>query len=95
MLADDGIFITSYVNFGHRKPMIYDRYSNVQPIQAFRNGLSRFFEIRRAFPTSHNWAHGEPNRKLVRAGNMRVNFNVPLVTPKLAVQYFFICSPKS
>jgi SAM-dependent methyltransferase len=95
LLADDGTFVVSYVNFGHRKPTIYDRYSNIQPIERFRADLARYFDIRKSFPTSHNWEHSEPNRNLIRAGNMRINFNVPFVTPKLAVQYFFLCTSRT
>jgi len=92
LLAPGGTFIVSYVNFGHRRPEIYERYSNVRSIEEFRDDLRRNFTIRQCLPTSHNWAHHEPTQTLVRAGNMRMNLNVPLLTPWLAVQYLFICS---
>jgi len=94
LVADDGLFIASYVNFGHRHPVIYSRYSNVQPIEDFQYDLSRNFVIRRSFPTSHNWVHREPSRKLLRTTNMHFNANIPILTRKLAVQYLFICSPR-
>jgi hypothetical protein len=33
------------------------------------------------------------DRRLLRAINMHVNMNIPVISPKLAVEYFFICSP--
>jgi len=89
-----GVFIVSYVNFAHRAANIYFPYSNVQPIHDFRQSLAQYFEIRRSFPTSHNWNHSEPSRKLVKAGNMHINVNVPVISRVLAVEYFFICSSR-
>jgi hypothetical protein len=74
---------------------IYFPYSNVQPIDDFRQSLARHFEIRRFFPTSHNWNHSEPGRKLVKAGNMHININVPVISRVLAVEYFFICTSRA
>jgi SAM-dependent methyltransferase len=95
ILNDAGVFIVSYVNFGHRAANIYSPYSNVQPLKDFRQSLARHFEIRRFFPTSHNWNHSEPGRKLVQAGNMHINVNVPVISRVLAVEYFFICSERA
>jgi SAM-dependent methyltransferase len=95
ILNDAGVFIVSYVNFGHRTANIYFPYSNMQPIDDFRQSLARHFEIRRFFPTSHNWNHSEPGRKLVKAGNMHININVPVISRVLAVEYFFICSSRA
>jgi len=92
LLKKDGTFIVSYTNFGHRQRNLFWAYSNVQPIDEFKRSLERCFEIRRVFPASHNWNHGQPYRKLVRAANMHVNSNIPYVSPRLAVEYFFICS---
>lgn len=94
ILNDDGTFIVSYTNFKHRKPVIYHAFSNVVSLDEFRNDLARYFNIRRCFPFSHNWKHGQPARKLVKAVNMHVSANVPLISPVLAVEYFFICSPR-
>ena len=91
ILAPGGVFIATYVNFGHRDQEIYWPYSNVRPISEFRAGLEQHFHVRRAFPTSHNWRHSEPNRPVIRDVNMRLNLNIPLVSPRLAVEYFFIC----
>jgi SAM-dependent methyltransferase len=92
LLNENGTFIVSYVNFNHRKRDIYWPYSNVQSSGDFRRSLSRHFAIRSIIPTSHNWNHWEPNRKLVRTINMHINIAIPIISPILAVEYFFICS---
>ena len=95
ILKDAGVFIVSYVNFGHRNRNIYWPYSNVQPLNDFRQSLAQHFEIRRSFPTSHNWNHSEPSRKLIKAGNMHININIPVISRVLAVEYFFICTSRA
>jgi SAM-dependent methyltransferase len=95
ILHRNGTFVVSYVNFGHRDREVYWPYNNMQPIGDFGRDLSRDFRIRRYFPTSHNWGHSEPNRRLLKAANLRLNANIPWVSPKLAVEYFFICSPRT
>jgi len=94
LLAPGGTFVVSYVNFGHRDREIYWPYNNMQPIASFGRDLGRFFKIKQFFPTSHNWGHSEPNRRLLRAINMRLNTNLPWLSPKLAVEYFFVCSAR-
>jgi SAM-dependent methyltransferase len=95
LLNENGRFIVSYWNFGHRNTSIYWAFSNVQPLDDFRRSLSRYFTIDRSFPASHNWKHGWPGRKLNKAINMHVNMNIPFISPILAVEYFFICSPRN
>ena len=94
LLVENGTFVVTYTNFAHRKPEIYHAYSNVQSLEQFRESLTRHFFVRRCYPTSHNWNHGQPNHWLVQSANMYVNLNVPLLSPRLAVEYFFICSPR-
>ncbi len=94
LLNEDGRFIVSYWNFSHRNTNIYWAFSNVQPLDDFRKSLAEYFKIDRCFPASHNWKHGWPGRKLNKAINMNVNMNIPFVSPKLAVEYFFVCSPR-
>ncbi len=94
LLNKDGIFVVSYVNFDHRQKDVYWPYSNVQPFNDFRSSLAESFEIHRYFPTSYNWNHWEPGRKLLRAANMHININIPVIGPALAVEYFLICSPR-
>ena len=93
-LNKGGIFVLSYVNFDHRNRDVYWPYSNVQPFKDFRRSLAEHFEIRRFFPTSYNWNHWEPSRRLVRSINMHINLNIPFIGPVLAVEYFFICSAR-
>ena len=95
LLNDNGVFVLSYVNFGHRDKEIYWPYNNVQSLNDFRESLARYFNVERFFPTSYNWKHSEPNRKLVRAVNMYMNANIPVISRILAVEYFFICSSRS
>jgi SAM-dependent methyltransferase len=94
ILNRNGKFIVTYTNFGHRKKRIYEAFSNVQPLDGFRQDLRRHFDIDRSFPASHNWKHSQPSRELIKAANMRISVNVPLLSPALAVDYFFICSPR-
>ena len=92
LLNDGGIFVVSYVNFGHRNKDIYWPYSNVQALNDFRQSLAQYFEVKKSFPTSYNWHHSEPNRKLIKAANRYVSsINIPIIGPVLAVEYFFIC----
>ena len=95
LLNKDGIFVVSYVNFDHRHKDVYWPYSNVQPFKDFRRSLAQHFKILRYFPTSYNWNHWEPGRKLVRSANMHINVNVPVIGPVLAVEYFVVCSART
>jgi SAM-dependent methyltransferase len=91
ILMPNGRFVTSYVNFAHRATSFYNVYNNVQPVEKFRDSLADSFTIERFFPTSHNWRHDEPSRPLLKLANMHCNVMVPYFTPKLAVEYFFVC----
>ena len=94
LLNDQGTFIVTYTNFGHRDKQIYEPFSNVRPLDDFRRSLNHYFDIKRFFPASHNWHGGQPTRKLLKAANMHINMNVPFISPTLAVEYFFICSSR-
>ena len=94
LVNNNGTFVLSYVNFGHRDKEIYWPYNNMQPFADFRKDLMQYFTIERFFPTSHNWKHSEPNRRLIKAANMHMNANIPVLSPMLAVEYFLICSPR-
>jgi len=94
LLNKDGIFVVSYVNFDHRQRDIYWPYSNVQPFKDFRRSLAENFKIRSYLPTSYNWNHWEPGRKILRAANMHINVNIPIIGPVLAVEYFVVCSAR-
>jgi SAM-dependent methyltransferase len=88
----DSTFVVSYVNFGHRDREIYWPYSNIQPPDGFEASLAQHFTIRRRFATSHNWHHHEPVKEPVRSLNMHLNLDVPVISRKLAVEYFYLCS---
>ena len=92
LLGEHGRFVLTYTNFGHRDKRIFEAFSNVQPLDDFRRSLARHFTIDRYFPTSYNWHGGQPIRPLLRVANMHVKANLPLVGPRLAVEYFFFCS---
>jgi cyclopropane fatty-acyl-phospholipid synthase-like methyltransferase len=92
ILRDNGKFVVSYVNFDHRNMEIIESFSNVQPFSDFRDSLAQYFTIERLFPASHNWHHGQPNRWFMKASQKHLNLNIPLISPLLAVEYFFICS---
>lgn len=93
LLKPGGKFVLTYQNFAHREKEIYWPYSNVQQPVDFRRELSRFFAIEKAFPGSHNWHHSQPQRKLMKMSQAHFNINVPVISPILAVDYFYICSP--
>jgi SAM-dependent methyltransferase len=95
LLNENGVFVVSYANFGHRHRYIYPPYSNVRTMEDFRQSLAQYFSIRRFFPTSYNWNGSEPRRRLLKAVNMNVNVNIPLLSRMLGVEYFFICSPRT
>jgi SAM-dependent methyltransferase len=95
ILKENGKFLLTYTNFGHRKKHVYPAFSNVQPLDDFRRDLERYFNVDRVFPVAHNWKHGHPGRKLTKAANMHINANIPFIGPALAVEYYFICSRQS
>jgi cyclopropane fatty-acyl-phospholipid synthase-like methyltransferase len=92
ILMPNGRFVTSYVNFAHRRRSLYI-YNNVQSLSEFQGRLEKHFAVERSVPTSHNWRHNEPERQLLQRLNMRFNVNIPYLTPKLAVEYLFVCKP--
>ena len=93
LLKRDGKLVLTYQNFDHRQREIYWPYSNVQRPADFRADLSRFFKIERWFPVSHNWNHSQPSRPLMKASQAYINVNVPVISPILAVDYLYVCSP--
>jgi SAM-dependent methyltransferase len=95
LLKADGVFIASYWNFSHRDPQRYSAHSNIQTIAEFRADLSSHFTVDRFFPASHNLHQHWPGRKLSQAISMRVNVNLPVISPRLAVEYFACCSPRA
>jgi SAM-dependent methyltransferase len=94
LLDENGRFVLTYTNFEHRDKYIFEAFSNVQPFADFRRSLAPYFRVDRCFPTSYNWHGGQPARRLLKAANMNVTANIPVIGPKLAVEYFLICSPR-
>jgi cyclopropane fatty-acyl-phospholipid synthase-like methyltransferase len=94
LLKDDGKFVVTYMNFTHRKKRNYGPYSNVQSPEDFSRDLARDFVIGRSFPGAHNWNHSLPNRKILKIVQLHLNVNVPVLSPMLAVDHFYICSPR-
>jgi hypothetical protein len=96
VLKENGTLVATYTNFGHiRANPNYYPYNNVLPLRDFIAGLETCFQVQQWFPSSHNRVVGEPRRGWLKALNMQINFNIPLVSRLLAVNYFFICSPLS
>ncbi len=91
VVGDTGFFIVTYVNFDHARPNLYWPYNNVQSPNAFRSSLAKSFVVERQFATSHNWNHTEPTRPFVAIPNMYLNVRLPYITPRLAVEYVYIC----
>jgi cyclopropane fatty-acyl-phospholipid synthase-like methyltransferase len=90
LLNENGTFIVSYVNFRHRKRKIYPIYNNVHSPEEFLKSLSRHFVVSKVIPVSHNWTHSDPSRNLVQRANMHFNAKIPVISQKLAVEYFFL-----
>ncbi|MGB6456965.1 MAG: methyltransferase domain-containing protein [Streptosporangiaceae bacterium] len=94
ILSRRGVFIVTFTNFGHSRAHIYEPFNNIQSVEEFRTSLMQYFRVDRSFPISHNWFGGQPRRELMKAVNMRINWNIPFLSPRLAVEYVFICSPR-
>jgi SAM-dependent methyltransferase len=93
LIKRNGKFVLTYQNFDHRQREVYWPYSNVQRPADFRKDLARFFRIERSFPASHNWNHSQPRRRLMKAAQAHLNVNIPVISPILAVDYLYVCSP--
>lgn len=94
ILRENGTFIVSYTNFSHRDARLFKAFSNVRTVQSFQQDLERYFRVERRFPGSHNWHGGQPTRGVIMAANRYVNLDIPFLSPKLAVDYFFVCRPR-
>ena len=94
ILNPDGKFIMTYINFGHLRRKVWPNYNNVQPIKAMADSLKEVFKVEGCFPASHHWRPKQPGRYSFRQIQMHLNFNIPVVSPWLAVEYFFVCSHK-
>jgi SAM-dependent methyltransferase len=95
ILKQDGKLVLSYINFQHFRRIVYPIYNNVQPIAELIKSLGDVFHVERCFPVSHHWRHKQPGRNAVPALQMRLDWNIPFVSPWLAVEYFCICSRRA
>lgn len=93
LMNDDGKLVLTYQNFDHRHRDVYPPYSNTQRPTEFRKDLSRFFTIERWFAGAHNWHYTQPRRTLVKLPQAHLNVYVPFISPKLAVDYYYVCLP--
>jgi SAM-dependent methyltransferase len=95
LLTEGGRFVGTFQNFAHRRASGYKPYSNTRPPEDFRRDVDRYFRVDRAFPTAFNWGHSHPRRALIRIPQERLAVNVPVIGRRLAVDYCYICSPRS
>lgn len=93
ILRPGGKFIMSYINFGHFRGQVWPNYNNVQSAGEMKKALSEYYRIERCFPASHHWRQKQPGKNSLQSLQMLINFNIPIVSPMMAVEYFCICSP--
>lgn len=96
LLKLGGKFIVTFTNFNHLNSRLIDRsiYNNIRTIRSFKRELETYFLIDKWFPSSHNWYCSEPRRPWLKKIQMPLEISIPIITPILAVNYFFICSAK-
>jgi cyclopropane fatty-acyl-phospholipid synthase-like methyltransferase len=94
ILNDGGKFIMSYINFSHYRKEVWPNYNNVQSIAEMKRSLNEVFHVDRFFPASHHWRQKQPGKYSLKTVQKHLNYNIPLISPSFAVEYFFICSHK-
>jgi len=94
ILKDDGKFMMSYINFGHFHRRVWPNYNNIQSIAEMRESLKDVFRVDKWFPASHHLRQKQPGKYALPALQMHVNWNISVISPLMAVEYFFICSPR-
>jgi cyclopropane fatty-acyl-phospholipid synthase-like methyltransferase len=96
VMKRDGKFVLTYTNFNHLNDKLIDHsiYNNIKTIDAFKRELEAYFRIEKWFPSSHNWYCSEPRRKFLKQVQMPLEIFIPIISPMLAINYFFICSLK-
>ena len=93
-LKPGGKFLMTYINFGHFRRQIWPNYNNVQPIDQMLKNVEDAFRVEKLFPASHHWRQKQPGKNAIPVVQMHVNFNIPLLSPLLAVEYLFVCSAR-
>ena len=94
ILKESGKFLMTYINFDHCRKEVWPNYNNVRSIEEMRKSLSEVFNVERCFPASHHWRQKQPGKHALPRIQMLLNFNVPVLSRRLAVEYFFVCSRK-
>lgn len=94
ILKDDGKFMMSYINFSHFRRRVWPNYNNVQSISDMRKALNEVFRVEKCFPASHHWRQKQPGERSLQGLQMYINFNIPIFSPMMAVEYFFVCAPR-
>ncbi len=94
ILKDDGKFMMSYINFGHFHRKVWPNYNNVRSISEMTEGLKDVFRVERCFPASHHLRQKQPGKYALPALQMHVNWDIPVISRLMAVEYFFICSQR-
>ena len=94
LLAPDGRFVATYVNFDHLIPEYYTPYEQYPATRRIPEGPGRAIRHREAGADCTNWNHSEPGQWFVRIPNMYINVKVPMLTSRLAVTYIFVCRPR-
>jgi SAM-dependent methyltransferase len=95
LLRDGGTFVVTYTNYAHRQKTAYWAHNNIQQPAKFRRELEQFFRVEKCFPSSHNWKQIHPSRKLLRVLQTRLDVTIPVISKLLAVDYVYICSPRT
>jgi len=94
ILKDGGTFVVTYSNINHRDWHPDQPWNNVQTIEDFKRDLRSYFLINRFFGSSHNRRYYSSTRRIIRNIQMNLNVYIPIISPKLALEYFLICSKK-
>jgi SAM-dependent methyltransferase len=95
LLRDGGIFVVTYTNYAHRQKTPYWAHNNIRPPADFRRDLEQFFRVEKCFPSSYNWKQLHPSRRLMRWSQARLDVTIPVVSRLFAVDYIYICSPRT
>ena len=97
IMNKDGFFVLTFTNFDHLNDKLIDHsiYNNIQSIKDFRRALELYFHVQKWFPSSHNWHCSEPRRQFLKKIQLPFEKSIPVFSRMLAVNYFFICSPKN
>lgn len=92
ILKPKGRFMTSFLNFQHRHPLLNPVYNNMISIEGFLTDLRTLFHVNEMYPTSYNWIGSEPRRDWLKRIQLPLKLNIPFFNNVLGVQFIFICS---